>query len=93
MDARATASPHDFRPVFHEARVRPCAVPRPVADGVRRLLQAYGLRYGALDFRRGQDGAWTFLELNPAGQWLGFAERTGQPVAEALAALLMGEAA
>jgi len=93
VDARATASPHDFRPVFREARVRPCAVPGPVAAGIRRLLSAYGLWYGALDFRRGQDGAWTFLELNPAGQWLGFAERTGQPVAEALAGLLLGEAA
>jgi glutathione synthase/RimK-type ligase-like ATP-grasp enzyme len=91
VDARATTSPHDFRPVFDQARVRPCAVPRPVASAIQALLRSFGLSYAALDFRRGDDGTWTFLELNPAGQWLGFAERTGQPVAEAVAALLLGE--
>ena len=90
IDARRTASPHDFRPVFRSAPVRPCAVPRPVAASIRALLGGYPLSYAALDFRRAADGTWTFLELNPAGQWLGFAERTGQPVAEALAEHLLG---
>jgi hypothetical protein len=61
-----------------------------VAASIRALLGGYRLSYGALDFRRTADGGWTFLELNPGGQWLGFAERAGQPVAEALADQLLG---
>ena len=93
IDARRTASPEDFRPVFREARVRPCDVPGPVADALRSLLGSYRLDYAAIDLRLADDGAWTFLELNPAGQWRGFAERTGQPVAEALADHLLGRQA
>lgn len=94
IDARGTSSPHDFRPVFDEARVAPCQVPAAVAAGVRRLLDGLGLTYAALDFRvREGDGAWLFLEANPSGQWLGFEARAGLPITEAVAALLAGEPA
>jgi hypothetical protein len=64
-----------------------------VEAGVVRLLEELGLRYGALDFRRRDDGAWSFLEVNPGGQWLFVEERTGQPITAALASLLArGEA-
>ncbi len=89
IDARRTGSPQDFRPAFEAARVRACEVPAEVAAGIRRLLAALGLAYGALDFRiREADGAWHFLEVNPSGQWLGFEARAGLPITEAVAALL-----
>jgi glutathione synthase/RimK-type ligase-like ATP-grasp enzyme len=90
IDARATASPQDFRPVLDDARVARCAVPPRIAAGIRALMTDLGLVYGALDFRRRADGSWFFLEVNPAGQWLGFEERTGLPITEAVAALLAG---
>jgi len=91
IDARRTASPEDFRPVVDQARLTRCAVPRPVAAGLLRLMDALGLVYGAADFRvREPDGSWHFLEVNPAGQWLGFEERTGLPITQAVAALLAG---
>ena len=93
IDARRTASPHDFRPAFAEAPVSRCRVPAPVAAGLRRLLGQLGLSYGAADFRVHQrTGAWHFLEVNPSGQWLGFEARTGQPITQAVAALLAGAA-
>lgn len=89
IDARATSSPHDFRPAFAQARVEPCELPSDVAAGVRALLAALGLRYAALDFRRTDDGQHLFLEANPAGQWLFLEERTGQPITRAVAEALV----
>jgi len=92
IDARETASPADFRPAFAEARVEPCELPPPVAGRLRSLLRDLGLAYAAIDLRRTAAGQHVFLEVNPAGQWLFVEERTGQPIAEALAALLAGRA-
>jgi len=62
--------------------------PAEVTCGVRSLLADLGLVYGALDFVIGPDGTWTFLEVNPGGQF-GFVEdRTGVPLTAALADLL-----
>ena len=89
IDARDTSSPQDFRPAFAEARVSPCELPGDVATGVRSLLDALGLRYGALDFRRTDEGRYLFLEVNPAGQWLFLEERTGQPITRGVAEALV----
>jgi hypothetical protein len=89
IDARQTSSPHDFRPAFEQALVAPCDLPADVAAGIHSLLQALGLRYAALDFRRTADGEHWFLEANPAGQWLFLEERTGQPITQAVAEALV----
>lgn len=90
IDARRTASPQDFRPVYAQCRVAPAELPRAVADGLRRLVAALGLSYAAIDLRRADDGRHLFLEVNPAGQWLFVEQRTGQPIAAALARTLAG---
>jgi glutathione synthase/RimK-type ligase-like ATP-grasp enzyme len=91
IDARATSSPHDFRAVYQAARVAPCEVPAAVAGPLNRLLADLGLAYGAADFRVDErSGAWHFLEVNPSGQWLGFEERAGLPITQAVAELLAG---
>jgi hypothetical protein len=51
-------------------------------------MRDLGLTYGAADFRRRDDGAWYFLEVNPGGQWDFVEKRTGQPITAAVAALL-----
>jgi glutathione synthase/RimK-type ligase-like ATP-grasp enzyme len=90
IDARRTASPEDFRPVFDAARVEACALPREVAARLRKLLRALGLAYAAIDLRRRDDGEHVFLEANPSGQWLFVERRTGLPITAAVATLLAG---
>jgi hypothetical protein len=89
IDVRDTRSPHDFRPAFAQARVEPCQLPAEVEAGVRRLLEALGLRYAAIDLRRTDEGQHLFLEANPAGQWLFLEERTAQPITAAVAEALV----
>lgn len=85
IDARATSYPVDMRMVVGEAEVTPVQLPREVSDGLLALHRSLGLRYGAVDMRRTDDGGYLFLEVNPAGQWL-FVERlTGLPISQALA--------
>jgi len=90
VDARATRSPEDFRPVFDESKVEPCRLPAPVVRRLRALLRELGLAYAAVDLRRTEAGEHVFLEANPAGQWLFVEWRTGQPITAAVAALLAG---
>ncbi len=88
IDARETASPEDFRQVWKEARMAPCALPKRVELRLRRLVTELGLRYAAIDLRRRDDGEHVFLEVNPSGQWLFVEQRTGQPITAAVARLL-----
>ena len=69
--------------------IEPCELPAEVVDGLRRLMARLGLRYGAVDMRLRPDGAYVFLEINPAGQWLFIEEATRQPIAASLARLLV----
>jgi hypothetical protein len=88
IDARRSPSPDDYRGFEDRCRFSPCRLPAAVEAGLRRLLAELGLDFAAVDFRRREDGAWLFLELNPAGQWLWVERRTGQPITAALAGLL-----
>lgn len=88
IDARRSSSPDDYRGHEAECRVEPCTLPPEEDRALRALVRELGLSYAAVDFRRRDDGAWFFLEVNPAGQWLFVEERTGQPITEAVAGLL-----
>jgi hypothetical protein len=90
IDARRSTSPDDYRGHERSCRFSRCRLPPAVARGLRALMQELGLLYGAADLRRGADGGWYFLELNPGGQWLFVEQRTGQPISQAVAALLLG---
>ena len=52
--------------------------------GLRSLMAALGLVYGAIDMRLTEEGEYVFLEVNPAGQWLFIEQRTGQPITAAV---------
>ena len=79
----------DFRMDMAAASFEPTSLPDDVAANLRALMRALGLVYGAADFRRTPDGNHVFLEVNPAGEWLFVEERTGQPITEAMADLLI----
>ncbi len=88
IHAEETSYPVDFRMDIASARIEPAELPDDVQAGIRKLMDALGLVYGAIDMRRRADGSHVFLEINPAGQWLFVEERTGQPITAALASLL-----
>lgn len=44
-------------------------IPPTVDTALREVLASYGLRFAAVDFGVTADGAWTFFEINPNGQW------------------------
>jgi hypothetical protein len=90
IDARSTAYPLDFRMSLGEAKTGPADLPRAVIKKVRALMVTLGLAYGAIDLRRTPDGDYVFLEINPAGEFLFAQDRTGQPIARALADWLAG---
>jgi glutathione synthase/RimK-type ligase-like ATP-grasp enzyme len=75
--------------VYAQSLVSACRLPADVEAGVLALVEALGLRYAAIDFRRSDDGCHHFLEANPAGQWLFLEDRTGQPITRAVAEALV----
>ncbi len=91
IDARRTAYPVDFRMNFDNIEIVPVDLPSGLQAQIRMLRDRLGLTYGALDFRRTDDGRHVFLEVNPAGQWLFVEHATGQPITAALAQRLVGQ--
>ncbi len=77
---------NDYAALSYE-RIDP---PADVVAGVRKLMSALGLLYGALDFVVRPDGQWVFLEVNAGGQYRWIEEAVGLPVTDALADLLAG---
>ncbi|MEM8952120.1 MAG: MvdC/MvdD family ATP grasp protein [Pseudomonadota bacterium] len=66
-------------------------LPKSVEHAARQLMTRLGLVFGALDFIVDHNGRHIFLELNQAGEW-GWLERDlGLPIAEAIAACLLGD--
>lgn len=67
----------------------PVEVPSTVAEQLLSLCRHYGLDYGMADMVVNKENEWIFLELNPNGQWAWIEERTGLPIGEAFARLLV----
>jgi glutathione synthase/RimK-type ligase-like ATP-grasp enzyme len=53
-------------------------------------MTTLGLEYGGIDFRLTPDGQYIFFEINTAGEFLYLEDRTGQPIADTMAAHLAG---
>ena len=79
----------DYRMDLEGASFEPADLPVEVEKGISALMQRLGLVYGAIDLRRTPEGKHVFLEVNPAGEWLFVEERTGQPITESMAKLLI----
>jgi glutathione synthase/RimK-type ligase-like ATP-grasp enzyme len=67
----------------------PCTLPADIETACVRLLEHYGLAFGAIDMIRRPDGALVFLELNANGQFVGLKYAAGLPVLEVLADMLI----
>jgi len=75
----------DIDNIPHSAHSLPDAIAQKCLD----LCRALGLQYGAIDMIVTPEGEHVFLEINPQGQWLWVQQRTGLPIAEAIADWLM----
>ena len=71
----------------------PEIVPHPLPEAVRAACldaaAALDLVWTGIDFRLTPDRRYVFLEANPSPMFLGFEERTGLPLTESLAELLL----
>jgi glutathione synthase/RimK-type ligase-like ATP-grasp enzyme len=85
IDVRNTSYEVDMRMVVGEGLVKAVTLPQAVQTQLRKLQHRLKLVYGAIDMRRTEEGEYVFLEVNPAGQWLFVEQRTGLPIARALA--------
>lgn len=47
------------------------------------------MAFSGIDVKRGSDGTLTVLDVNPSPMFLGVERRTGQPIADRLAARLI----
>ncbi|MFD8228543.1 ATP-grasp ribosomal peptide maturase [Streptomyces massasporeus] len=90
IHAGSEAAHEDWRSDYGSLTYASTEVPDQVAAGMRSLMERLQLRYGAADFIVGPDGQWTFLEVNPCGQWDWIQGATGLPIAEAIADDLQG---
>ena len=54
------------------------------------MLNILGLRYGAFDFIRSPEGQWTFLEINPTGEWAWLENSLEFPMRDAFVELFYG---
>jgi hypothetical protein len=81
------AYPVDYRVDMDAARFSATSLPDDLVDDLLSLLGRLGLRYGAIDLLRTADG-YVFLEVNPAGEFLFVEDRSGVPLAAAMASYL-----
>jgi glutathione synthase/RimK-type ligase-like ATP-grasp enzyme len=78
----------DFRDDPDPAIV-PCELPDDVRAWCLRAAEALELVWTGIDLRRTPDGRHVFLEANPSPMFQGFEARSGLPLTEALADLLL----
>jgi glutathione synthase/RimK-type ligase-like ATP-grasp enzyme len=79
----------DYRMDLAGATFRPTDLPRETEQAIHTLMKRLGLVYGAIDLRRTPNGQHVFLEINPAGEWSFVEGKTGQPITETMAGLLI----
>ncbi|MFJ9822208.1 ATP-grasp ribosomal peptide maturase [Streptomyces sp. NPDC101151] len=90
IHAGSEAAHVDWRSDYGALTYTTTTVPQQVATAMRHLMARIQLRYGAADFVVDPSGRWTFLEINPCGQWDWIQGATGLPIVEAIADDLQG---
>lgn len=73
--------------------IRAVEIPAEIQANSIRVARKLSLLWTGIDYRLTPDGRYYFLEANPSPMFLGFQARSGLPLAERLAALLLAEPA
>jgi glutathione synthase/RimK-type ligase-like ATP-grasp enzyme len=72
----------------HAVELRACELPADCAERCWKLARALALPVAGIDLRRTPDGEWFCFEANPSPAFSYYESATGQPIADAIAALL-----
>ena len=59
-------------------------IPKNVEDLCFLLVKKLNLSFGAIDLIKNLNGTYTFLEINPNGQWAWIETQTGLGISEAI---------
>ena len=78
----------DFRD-DNDQRITPHRLAPEQEEACRAIARTLGLVWTGIDFRLTPDGRYVFLEANPSPMFLGFEQRSGLPLTDALAGLLL----
>lgn len=66
-------------------------LPEPISEKLLELMKRLGLSFGCVDMIVTPDDEYVFLEINPNGAWLWVEKRTGLPIGDAIADLLISK--
>ncbi|MBU3967810.1 MAG: RimK domain-containing protein ATP-grasp [Euryarchaeota archaeon] len=69
--------------------VRPCEIPQDCIDRCRALSKATGLIFAGIDLRFTPEAKWYCFEVNPSPGFTYYQNMTDQPIADAVARLLV----
>ncbi len=75
----------DYRMRMMEIPCRTHDLPPELETKILSFMSTLGLEFGGIDFRVTPDGEYIFFEINPDGEFMYLEDRTGQPLAEAMA--------
>jgi MvdD family ATP-grasp ribosomal peptide maturase len=64
-------------------------LPQDVEERLLRLMDWFGLNYGAIDLILTPDGRYVFLEINPVGEFFWLERCPGLPISKAIADILL----
>lgn len=78
----------DWRHPGHQPKYEEVEPPAQVLAASQQMLTTLSLNYGAFDFVETKDGDWTFLEVNPVGEWAWLERELGFRMTEAFLRLL-----
>ncbi len=80
----------DYRyPGKHPLEIRPARLPAAIAERCSRVARYLRLPLAGIDLRRTTEDAWYCFEANPSPAFTFYQESTGQPIAAAIAELLL----
>jgi glutathione synthase/RimK-type ligase-like ATP-grasp enzyme len=69
--------------------MHPRRLPDALLDRCRAVTAGTGLHVSGIDLRQTPDGKWSCFEVNPSPAFTYYEEATGQPIADAIARLLV----
>ncbi len=90
----STRARHDWRRDGAQLQTawQPYELPADVTARLLRLMDYFGLNYGAVDLILTPDNEHVFLEVNPVGEFFWLEESPGLPISAAIADVLLGRA-
>jgi len=82
-------SADDYRYSPHAPDIRTYSLPEEIEERCKATAAAMNLSIAGIDLRRASSGEWFCFEVNPSPAFSYYEEITGQPIAQALARLLI----